>query len=648
MTLLAQACGEATSATGQMPAVARLEPPSGLLDELVARVRAAGISKVLTVIDQQSANTLEAIAATLHGAIDGGGEAEFASMRHDMNPENVDMRWYERPFNPTAVKNMEHELTNGVAQAGANVSGRFQQLMEHPNVVPRYVTESYDSQWGIRHFLRHPSFSVVATYFTHACGLLEELSSRNVPWLGATLDIHPYPLSPRAVMVVTRDVATRDDDTNFGYVSQNGAAVRTGPKQYFDYLISQSLVVVLVPLHEGVEATIVVPASMLATVRQFADEHDGEVTIVTSDLLRDAPEEWNQFIFWMTTTACIVGAAALQDRKCIADRTGPQDEAVSKEPAGKVMRAKPVAKAIARATRLERELPPFTGKPVSSQAVSLAAPRPPGPGDIAAEVTEQIRACQADKDKATLRKYLNGMGKQFLAALDPVSGGGAAAAADAAFRMAGVVRSSPFNHLQLARWFQDESYMNGVNFDFVFQTVKDYRQLNPEDENLAKAAAMLQELSRLARMLERVVDPKGRQGPAVNARPDFMKKKAAPQGANASGAAAPITPPQNVAAIYQFAKQLVAEPVPDGENLNAVRLGTDIFIPSAVIVPHWHVNPNFVVYKHGDANHVEVGRGDYLYPARAASVGMRLVDGISRDDKIRRMQTFILTGQQTL
>lgn len=75
-----------------------------------------------------------------------------------------------------------------------------------------------------------------------------------------------------------------------------------------------------------------------------------------------------------------------------------------------------------------------------------------------------------------------------------------------------------------------------------------------------------------------------------------------------------------------------------------MRLGKDIYIPSAVIVPHWHLNEHFAVYKHHDTNHVEVARGSSVYQDRVQSLGMRLDPTISRDQQLLRVQALILTG----
>jgi hypothetical protein len=198
----------------------------------------------------------------------------------------------------------------------------------------------------------------------------------------------------------------------------------------------------------------------------------------------------------------------------------------------------------------------------------------------------------------------------------------------------------------MRRWFDGAEFMDGVNFDFVFQTLQDYRRTDPQDEKLTKAVAMLQEYIRqVPRGEPDEAEHKGREGPAPR-----TSRASAGNGLKAASAAIaanpPGTPPAQVtiADIYKFGKKLAAEDVPPGADRNGVRLGRDIYIPSAVIVPHWHLNEGFVVYKHHDTNHVDVARGSNIYPDRAQSVGMRLDPASSRDQQLLRVQAFILTG----
>jgi hypothetical protein len=354
----------------------------------------------------------------------------------------------------------------------------------------------------------------------------------------------------------------------------------------------------------------------------------------------------------------ILGASAIAGLCVLVYRCSRSSLRDNQDPGGQTDSA--ATKSAARATRRSRQSPdrgqshqldegrtvPVERTPASYSGTPGRAFVPSLPEDIAASITQSIRDMQADKEngKAELKRYLRQKGVELRALLDPGTDRGAEAAANVAFQLSGIIESTLMNQTQMRRWLEGEDFLDGVNFDSVLQTVKDHKQLEPQNEMLAKAIAMLQGYSRLVpRGDSDEREFKGRQGPAQGPGPAHARSTRANAASANNGAAMPS--PVTIANIFAFGKELAAE-VARGGDMNGVRIGKDIYIPSAVIVPHWHLNENFVVYKHSDTNHIEVARGANFYPERAGSVGMRLDDTNARDHQLLRIQTFILTGNK--
>lgn len=287
----------------------------------------------------------------------------------------------------------------------------------------------------------------------------------------------------------------------------------------------------------------------------------------------------------------------------------------------------------------------FERKPVSSHGTSGAAHPGRSPEEIAESSAQAIHEKQAEENgRQALKQYLQEKGVEFRAML---AGGVADDVADVAFQLSGIIRSTISNRAQLRRWLGGVEFMNGVNLEVVVQTVEDYERQYPQNGELARAAAMLHEHVHLIATseLEGEVEYKGRESSALRTSSadagNGLQAASVANGATNAGA----TPAQvSIAEIFDFGRVMAAEKVPDGANVHGVRRGKDIFIPGPDIIPHWHLNRKFVLYKLSETHHVYIARGDKLYRAKAASVGLNLDNENLRDRLLLRVQAFILTG----
>jgi hypothetical protein len=294
--------------------------------------------------------------------------------------------------------------------------------------------------------------------------------------------------------------------------------------------------------------------------------------------------------------------------------------------------------------RLSQDLGMPMATAVSYQVTPRADFPPSSPHEIAASVRDTISRIQDDREngKSLLKQYLKEKGVEFHTLLDPDTGTGAEGAASVAAQLCGILESTSGNTAQMGRWLEGGEFMNGVSLDFVFQTVKDHARLDPQNRDLVKAASMLQDKVRSAR--GESDDDSKKESPA--ARASIVHAGDRPQDASGARAMQAMgTPPSTAAEIFEFGRKMVGERVPAGADLNGVRLGQDIYIPSAVITPHWHLNKNFAVFKHDPRNHLEVAKGSVIQKGSANSAVIRLNEKIPRDQQLLRVHAYIQTGR---
>jgi len=674
---------EAGSSPMAFPSAPPDAPPGGV-DDVVTLLSELGV-EVFYVAQGNDGDeaSLLSMNAVLHGLLYEAGTGKL--LQQDVGPLPC-----ASSYAPSAVRGIfENAITKNVEQIGDDPHGEFADLWSSGRITPFTLSSdpTQRNQLG-RVVTAHPD-TVVGLSKEFAFYLHAGPNTLRFPGRTDTVPVtEPYQLAepqlakqselyglfqassdtrPSALIVTTQTVAPEEVEELWDHFKGNFS-------------------VVMVPLDFGVQAMIVAPLSARselmgllthlsdldvqptrphATMDQWRRENqfvleDGIVGFEeaveeptdsyagpTSPLAESAPAMLGQWIgenspLLVGVTAAIAGACVLV-YKCAR----PLPPAVPRRARAANVRRQSIDRA-PRHPQDEGKSVPFNGPPVSYGGTPRAAIPPSTAEAIAASIAETIREKQEDREngKTALKQYLHEKGAEFRAQLHPVTGGGAQAVADVAFQLSGIIESTLFNAVQMRRWFDGAEFMDGVNFDFVFQTVQDYLRMYPHDEKLTKAAAMLQGYIRQVPRGDEPdeVEHKGWQGPAARTSQPHAGKGL--QAASAAIAANPAgTPPQvTIADIYKFGKKLAAEEVPPGADRNGVRLGSDIYIPSAVIVPHWHLNEHFVVYKHDDTNHVEVARGSVMYRARAASVGMRLDRNISRDQQLLRVQAFIMTG----
>ena len=644
------------------PATNLNEPPGGL-DDAVRLLGEMGVELFYVAqgneADQASLSSMNAV---LHGLIGDFGTATLLQ-------QGVEKAGSSAPgANRQAF---DKAISKNAKQIGDDPHGRFADLAKTRRVVARPVSNDARAPSYLGDVIESaPVPTVVGLSKEFAFYLPAGPNTLRFPGRSATMPVpKQYELAepqlanqnatyalfqassdvrPSALIVTTKTVAPAEAE------------------ELWDYFKGQ-FAVSMVPLEDGVQAMIVAPlaarSELMGLLEELTDRGVGPNRPPPAATLDQLIRE-NRFLGdpviaipgTLASMAAAIAGAWVVVYKCTKPPSGDNADAAGGERSAAVRRRARAAKKPEQSTdRFPRHRPDeatpvqHAVTPVSYHGTSGAALMPPGPEEIAESIAEAIREKRADKEngKTLLKQYLHGMGVQFRAQLDPVTGGGAQAVANVAFQLSGIIESTLFNTVQMRRWFDGEEFMDGVNFDFVFQTVQDYQRMYPFDEKLTKAVAMLQEYVRqVPRGEVDEVDYKGRESAAprtsrANAG-NGLKAASAATATNAAAKPAPVTS----AEIYEFGKKLVAEVVPDGADRHGVRLGKDIYIPSAVIVPHWHLNEHFVVYKHHDTNHIEVAQGSNVYQDRAQSVGMRLDPSISRDHQLLRVQAFILTGAE--
>ena len=666
---------------------AELDEPPGGLDDVVNLLSELGVEVFYLAQGNEGDHaSLSSMNAVLHG-LDEAGVGTLMQQDVDRLPRVGD--WTVRSL-------FDDAISKNVDQIGNDPHGRFAELGS-PNRIRVSVSSDPTGPEHLGKVIKTaPHGSVVGLSKEFAFYLHAGPNTLRFPGRSDTVPV-PKPYRHTEPQLAKQSelygVFQASSDARPSALIVTTQTVSPGEvEELWDYFKGQ-FAVSMVPLEDGVQAMIVAPLSArselmgllkqlselgvqptrpAATLDQWSLENkfvlgDGVVgfkeaveeptdsyagptsSSAESASAESAPAMLGQWIeanspLLGAVTAAIAGACVFVYKSAKPSPRADADAALNKGPDA-IQRRAWAAKV--RHPQDKGNSVPFNGTPVSYQGTPGAAFPPPTPEAIVTSIAETIREKQADREngKTALKQYLHGKGAEFRAQLHPVTGGGAEAVADVAIQLSGIIESTLGNEVQMRRWFDREEFMDGVNFDFVFQTVRDYQQLYPQSEKLAKAAAMLQGYIRLVPRGEPdEVEHKGRQGPAPR-----TSRPRAGNGLQAASAAIAAkragTPPQvTIADIYKFGKKLAAEEVPPGANRNGVRLGNDIYIPSAVIVPHWHLNEHFVAYKHHDTNHVEVARGSNVYQDRAQSVGMRLDPTISRDQQILRVQAFILTG----
>jgi len=608
----ASAEAQVGSAGAAFPSAELDEPPGGV-DDMVGLMTELGV-EVFYVAQGSGGDhsSLSAINAVLHGVCTSTGVgARLIQPDIQLRPD-ADVPLYVKVFDNAISKNTD--------QIGADPHGRFMDFFASGKVeAVTMPSTSLDE-------------AIKATPNGTVIGLSKDLAFH----LHHGSDSNSR---PSALIVTTQTVSHAEVE------------------ELWELFNKDNFTAAIVPLEDGVQAMIVAPSSARWQLWNMARKLDGRgvhplryppdvgppddlVVVVQERPLMSSAEA-------SAAAGAIVGASVLV-YKCARRRPAAPGEVQADAPKERTESWREL-RAQRRARRTVDEGAPvgLEQPPVMYQGLGHKALPPQSPEEIAKSVHDAIREKQDDKvnGKTLLRQYLRKMGEELRTALDPDTGGGAEAAAEAAFKLSGIIDGADLNTKHLRRWCDGAEFMNGVNFDFVFQTVKDYQQLHPEDKRLEKAAAMLRSRIRLVpRGEEDHEDHKGRQGPAQ--RPERTGVRNRHSAATAARATSALATPADVtiADIYAFGKELAVEEVPEGANRHAVRLGKDIFIPSAVIVPHWHLTENFLVYKHDQTNHVEVARGSDMYPNRAGSVAMRLDKNNPRDYQILRIQRFIQHG----
>jgi hypothetical protein len=677
----------AQAETGSIPTSAPLDAPPGGVDDVVSLLSELGVGVFYVAQGNEGDDaSLLAMNAVLHGLLDEAGAGTL--LQQDVErPPCADTRA------PSAIRGLfENAISKNVDQIGDDPHGGFADLWSSGRLSPFTVSSDPTQKNHLGRVIKARHGTVVGLSKEFAFYLHAGPNTLRFPGRTETVPVtEPYRLAepqlakqnesyglfqassdarPSALIVTTQTVAPEEVE------------------ELWDHFKGQ-FTVCMVPLDYGVQAMIVAPLSarseLMGLLKQLSDlgvhptrpaatleqwslenkfvvedeavefeeaveEPDESGAGPTSSPAESAPIILGQ---WIEENSALLGVAASAIAgACVfvfkRAKPSPRAEAGAVPNKGSDASQRGERGGKVQHPQDEGKSAPFNGTPVSYQGKPAAASPPSTPEAIAASIVETIREKQAN-GKAALKQYLHEKGAEFRAQLHPVTGGGAEAVADVAFQLYGIIESTLGNAAQMRRWFEHAEFMDGVNFDFVFQTVRDYQQLNPQNEKLAKAAAMLQGHVRLVPRGEPdEVEHKGWQGPTPRtSRPrdgNGPQSASAPTGANSARTLSQVT----IADIYKFGKKLAAEEVPPGADRHGVRLGRDIYIPSAAILPHWHLNEDFVVYKHNDTNHIEVARGSDMRLGSAASVGMRLDRTVSRDQQLLRIQAFIMTGKDAL
>lgn len=647
---------------------ANLDEPAGGLDDAIGLLSEMGVEVFYVAQGEGDQASLSSMNAVLQGLVGNGGSGWL--LQQDVPKPSV------AHTGVPSISEFDRAISKNVDQMGDDPHARFADLLKSRKIKPVPISRNPEA----RSYLGEVVGGARA-------GTVVGLSKEFAFYLHAGPNMMRFPGRTETVPVpkvyqLSESMLPQQDET-YGLFQASSQARPTAlivttqvmrpeeVEELWDHFKHQ-FTVCMVPLEDDVQAMIVAPfdarPGLLGLREQLEERGIGPVKLQPATSLHQHLHE-NKFVLgngvmapglpedltdrsvdqlsWLdalllTMGASAIGGACVLVYRCVRGGAVP---AHAPQVPKKTGRSRHLVQGGQSDNGTAR---PFEGKPVSYIGAAKGALLPPTPDDVAASIAKSIREIQADKEngKAGLKRYLQQKGAEFRALLDPVTGGGAQAAADVAFQLSGIIESTLLNPEQMRRWLEGEDFMDGVYFESVLQTVKDYKQTEPQNESLAKAVAMLQGYWRLVpRGDPDEVEYKGRQGPAP--RPGSARPRNRLQNANAANASdGAATPSQvTIADIFAFGRKLVAE-VKDGGDVHGVRIGRDIYIPSAVVVPHWHLNEDFVVYKHSDTNHVEVARGSNVYPERAGSVGMRLDDTISRDHQLLRIQAFILTGNE--
>jgi hypothetical protein len=466
------------------PATNLKEPPGGL-DDVVRLLGDMGVELFYVAQGKADQASLSSMNAVLHGLIGDSGTATL--LQQDVEkPDSSAPGANRQAFDKAISKNAE--------QIGDDPHGGFADLARTRRVTAHRVLTDASSLSYLGDVIESaPVSTVVGLSKEFAFYLPAGPNTLRFPGRSATMPVpKQYELAEPQLAKQNASYALFQASSEVrpsALIVTTKTVTPAEVEELWDYFEKSQFAVSMVPLEAGVQAMIVAPpearSELMALLEVLTDSGVGPNRLSSAEnsfVLRDevvaipgTPEESTDPDAGPTSlpsesalvmlgrlineNSLLLGslagvAAYVFVYKCTGTPTRDDAGAAGDEGSAPVRRRTRAAKKQELSTdRFPRQRPheampvQFAVAPVSYHVVSDAALMPPGPEEIAESIADAIREKRADKEngKTLLKQYLHGMGVQFRAQLDPVTGGGAASGRRCRFP---AVRNYPKHALQ--------------------------------------------------------------------------------------------------------------------------------------------------------------------------------------------------------